>query len=375
MTTIGRLMQTAMYVGTALWAGMAAADEVKVAAILSSTGTYAFVGVPLINGMRMADEELAASGGYGPHTLSISWDDNRSDRQEAITLLQRRVTSDMVDMVIGPISTAESMAAGPVAVELKVPLFTTAQSPDVLAIGDWIFKSTETPDSYMVPVADYIADALKPANCYLVSIQDNEGYVRQKNVFRDRLIERGVEITGDEAILAADTDFTALSTKLADAEPECLFVTAPPEQAANIMIQALQAGLSPDTIRAGDTGLGSANFLTAAGSAGEGVLFPATFVATRSDETRAFTAAYQAKFGVAPDHWAATGYSMMAVLASALRSIEGDVTREKLRDAMAATNQVPVVLGGGTITFDENRVPHFGGVVMRVQDGLWVEAK
>lgn len=62
---------------------------------------------------------------------------------------------------------------------------------------------------------------------------------------------------------------------------------------------------------------------------------------------------------------------MMHVVANAIANAE-EVTRDGLRQAMAGTSEVPVVMGQGTITFDENRVPHMGGVVMQISDGAWV---
>ncbi len=369
MTDLRKLLT--MTAAAVALAAPAVADEVKVSAILSTTGTYAFVGVPLVNGIRMADEEIKAAGGYGPHTVTITYDDNRSDRQEAISLLTRRTTTDGVDLILGPISSAEAMATGPVAVQLSVPMFTVAMTNEVLPLGPWIFKSTETAVTYMPPLANHIGGTLKPANCYLVSILDNPGYIIQKDVFRDTLREHGVEILADEGILATDTDFTALSTKIVDADPECLFVTTPPEQAANIILQAKQAGLRPETIISGDTGLGSAQFINAAGAAGDGTLFPAIFVSTFSDATRSFAERYQAKYGIPPDHWAATGYSMVQIIAAAVSSIEGDVTRENLREALTNTADVEVLMGAGKMTFGEGRVPTHGSVVMRVQDGSW----
>lgn len=371
MTKVTRLGLAAL-LGSAMLAGpVHAADEVNIAAILSTTGTYAFVGVPLVNGIRMADEELAASGGYGPHKVAIRFDDNRSDRQEAISLLTRRANVDNADMILGPISSAEAMATGPVAVQLSVPMFTTAMTTEVLPLGDWIFKSTETAVTYMPPLATHIAEKLQPANCYLVSILDNPGYIIQKDVFRDTLAGKGVTILADEGILATDTDFTALSTKIVDADPDCLFVTTPPEQAANIILQAKQAGLDPDTIIAGDTGLGSSQFINAAGGAAEGVLFVSIFSSDFSDETRGFYERYRAKYGIPPDHWAATGYSMMSIIAAAVSSIEGDVNRETLRAAMTKTRDVPVLMGTGNMTFGDGRVPVHGSVVMRVTNGSW----
>ena len=348
------------------------ADDVKIAVVVSETSTYAFVGVPLVNGMKLAAEEITAENGWGDNTVEITYQDNRSDKQEAISLITRMAQSENADIVIGPIATSEAMATGPVANDLKIPMFTTATSPAVLDAGPYIFKSTETADAYMAPVAAHVI-SLAPETCFLVSIRDNEGYIRQRNVFRDALNEAGIEILGDESILAADTDFTALSTKIVTAEPDCLFVTTPPEQAANIIIQARQAGLEPDTIIASDSGAGSKKYIDAGGSAIEGTFFPASFVADASDSAAAFSKAYEAKFGQAPDIWAATGYTMMETVANAIRNAGDDVNRETLREAMAATRDLPVVMGQGTLNFDENRIPSMGGIVMQIKDGGWAK--
>ena len=374
MKIVRNLMCSTLMAATML-TGVAKADDVKIAAVLGTTGTYAFVGVPLVNGIKMADEDMKAAKAYGSHTVSITYDDNRSDTQEAISLLTRRTTTDKVDLVLGPISSAEAMATGPVAVQLSVPMFTVAMTNAVLPLGPWVFKSTETPDTYMTPLAHYIGQKLKPENCYLVSILDNPGYVLQKNVFRDTLKADGVKILADQGILATDTDFTALSTKIVDANPKCLFVTTPPQQAANIILQAKQAGLAPDTIISGDTGLGSTQYIQAAGKAGEGTLFPSIFVASYSDATKKFAERYQAKFGVAPDMWAATGYTMVQVIAAAVSSIKGDVNRENLREAMTNTKNVTVLMGAGSMTFGDGRVPKHGSLVMRVKNGSWEPAQ
>ncbi len=367
-----KLMAAAAALAMAAAGAPARAETVRIAVVLGTTGAYAFVGVPLWNGLRMAHDELVAAGGYGPHAIEMTFEDNRSERAEALSLVTRFARNPDVHMIVGPIATSEALATGPVANENGVVMFTTATSPAVLEIGPWLFKSTETADAYLAPVARHITGVLKPASCYIVGIRDNEGYVRQAQVFKGLLEAGGVAISGEESILSTDSDFTALSTKIVSANPPCLFVTAPSETAANVIIQARQAGLAPDTILVGDSGAGSQSFINAGGRAVEGTLFPASFVADASPEARAFADAYAARFGGPPDLWAATGHSMMRVIAHALASIpEGQVTRAAIRDAMAATRDVPVVLGSGRMSFDENRVPHVGGIVMQIRDGGW----
>ena len=355
-------------------AAPASAQEVKIGVTLATTGTFAFVGAPVVNALKLASEEFAAANTFAPLKVTFIFEDNRSDKAEAIALLTRMATRDNAIMVIGPVSTGEGMATSPVANELKIPMFTTATSPDVLKAGPWVFKSTETPEQYMTPLANHIAGKVKPKSCFLVFIRDNEGYIRQKDVFRDVVKAGGVAIAGEESILAADSDFTALATKITSAKGECLFLSTPPEQGANIVLQSRQAGMAASTVLVGNTGMGSDRYVKAGGKAVEGTFLPAEFVPTGVNElSRKFIENYTKRFGIAPDSWAGVGYSMALIVANAVKTAGPNPTRESLRDAMAKTSNLPVVIGQGTFSLDAERIPHFGAAVLMVKDGKWVQ--
>jgi branched-chain amino acid transport system substrate-binding protein len=354
--------------------GGAAAQEVRIGVVMATTGTFAFVGVPVVNAVRLAHDEITAANGYGAARVSLVVEDNRSVTQEAIALINRMATRDNALAVIGPVSTGEAMAAGPVAVNLRIPMFTTATAAAVLAAGPWVFKVSETPEQYMAPLGRHVAQQSRPRSCFLVFIRDNEGYIRQKDVFRDTIRQGGVNIAAEESILAADSDFTALATNIARSNVDCLFLSTPPEQGANLVIQARQAGMAANTLLVGNTGMSSDRYVRAGGRAVEGSLIPAEFVPQgTNDLARNFVANYTRRFNSTPDHFAAQGYTMMYVLANAIRSAGANVTRDSVREAMARTRDLPVVLGQGRFSFDENRSPTFGSVVLVLREGRWVQ--
>jgi branched-chain amino acid transport system substrate-binding protein len=373
MKRFGRLL-AAGAVAASVTAGSASAQEVKIGVVLSNTGTFAFVGAPVINALKLAYDEMVASGFFGATKVTLMVEDNRSDKQEALTLINRMATRDNVVMIIGPVSTGEAMAAAPMAVELKIPLFTTATAPDVLKAGPWIFKSTETAEQYMTPLGKYVAETVKPKSCTYVFIRDNEGYVRQKDILRDTMKAGGVAVAGEESILAADSDFTALATKIVATKANCLYLGTPPEQGANIAIQARQAGMPASTVLLGNTGMASARYVNAGGKLVEGTLLPAEFVPAGVNELgKKFIESYTKKYGNAPDSWAAVGYSMMLIAANAIKQAGPNPSREAVRDAMAKTNKLPVVIGQGTFSLDADRIPHFGAAVLKIVDGKWVQ--
>ena len=358
-------------------ASLAQAQEVKLGVVMSNTGTYAFVGTPVINAIRMAFDEMQASNYFGTTKVSLMIEDNRSNTQEALALLTRMATRDNAIMVIGPVATGEAMAAAPVANELKIPIFTTATSPAVLKPGPWVFKVTETADQYMTLLGEHIAQKRKPKNCFNITIRDNEGYILQNNVFRDTIKKGGVAIAAEESILSADTDFTALATKIATSKADCLFLSTPPEQGANIILQARQAGMPASTLLVGNTGMG-ANFVKAGGSAVDGTVFSAESVPTGvNDLAKNFIVNYTKRYNVTPDSWAMVGYSMALIAANAIKTAGPNPTRDKVREAMLATKNLPVVIGRGTwsIADPATRIPTFGYAVLKIQGGKFVEDK
>jgi len=356
----------------------AQAQEVKLGVVMANTGTYAFVGTPVINAVRLAFDEMQASNYFGPTKVTLVVEDNRSNTQEALALITRMATRDNAIMVIGPVATGEAMAAAPVANELKIPIFTTATSPAVLKPGPWVFKVTETADQYMALLGEHVAQKRKPMACFTVMIRDNEGYIAQHKAFRDAVKQGGVAIVAEESVLSSDTDFTALATKIASAKADCLFLSSPPELSANIILQARQAGMPASTLLVGNTGMGSANFVKAGGTAVDGTIFSAESVPSGVNElAKTFIQNYTRRYNVAPDSWAMVGYSMGLIAGHAIKTAGPNPTREKVRQAMLATKNLPVVIGRGTwsITDPETRIPSFGYAVMRIQGGKYVEEK
>jgi len=353
-------------------AGANAAD-LKIGVIMSTTGPSAFIGVPVVNGIRLAIDDLEKGGFFGTNKVTWMFQDNRSDKHETNTLITRLVQSDDVLMVIGPVSSAEALAAAPLAVDLKVPIFTTGTSPQSLKAGPWIFKSTENADAIISPLAEFAATRLKPKACYLVHIRDNDAYLLYSNIFAGILRKHGIEVVAQDSILSSDSDFTALATKIASSRADCLYLSTPPENGANIVVQARQAGLSAATIIVGNQNMISPGYTRTGGKAVDGTYLAAEFAATNDNAvTKDFVGKYKARYGTAPDSWAGIGYSMALITATAVKNAGANPTRQSVRDAMAASKDVPVVVGRGKWSLDADRIPTFGSIILKIRDGVAV---
>ena len=85
MKTVMKALAAACMSAAAVTA--ASAQEVKLGVVLSNTGTFAFVGAPVINAIRLAYDEMVASNYFGATKVTLMVEDNRSDKQEALTLI------------------------------------------------------------------------------------------------------------------------------------------------------------------------------------------------------------------------------------------------------------------------------------------------
>ncbi len=346
--------------------------DIPVGVPMALTGPYAFVGVPIRNGIVIALEQANAEGKLWGKLRIIEADD-ASDKGQAVTLTNRMATVDKVLMILGPTSSIEGTAAAPVANDLKVPMFTSAVSADVLKAGPWSYKVTSSPADIMAELGTYAAKTMGVKKALFVFNRDNDGFVAQKNATRDTMKAAGVAIVGEEGILGSDTDFVALATKLEGSGADCIYVGSPAEQGANLIIQARQAGLDAKVRIIAPPSMASAKFISAGGRAVEGAVVVADyFEGADTPMNKAFVAEYRAKYKQAPDNWAAVGYALGSIAVAVLKEAGPGADRERVRAAFASIKDTPTVLGRGTYGFGPDRAPHYGAAILTVRNGAFV---
>ena len=358
-------------------AGPTRAQEYTVAAELALTGTYAWVGVPSREGLAVGLDEVNNSGMLGTGKIKLVLEDTGSDKAQAISLINRFQGRDDVLMVLGPSSSSEGVAIGPVANDLKISLLTTtAVSEAINRSGIWAFKTPASPSVIIGEVAKYAVDKLRIKSAALVFGRDNDGQIGQKNVALEYFKSHGVKILAEESVLTTDTDFLALLTKITSLNPEGIYLALTAEQAASFIIQARQGGIDPKVRFIGVPNMGAEQFIIIGGKAVEGSVFVADyFPGMQTPENQRFVAAYRSRYNRLPDNGAALGYTAIQIAAAAIKAAGPHPTREGIRAALSRIKGLHVILGRGEFSFDENRGAHYGGVILTVKDGKFVPAE
>jgi branched-chain amino acid transport system substrate-binding protein len=210
----------------------------------------------------------------------------------------------------------------------------------------------------------------------LIHDQSSDGYVGQTKALGDYLKKAGTQIVAEERFVATESNFLAMATKVAATPTDAIFIAAPAEVTANMIIQFRQAGLDPKVKFIGPSTLGSMGFVKAGGKAVDGTYVVSDYSpAGASPMNQAFVKAYQARFKAMPDNWAGMGYALGQVAVQAVRNAGPNPDRTKIRDALGKLNNVPVVLGNGNWSVDAGRNPSYGGVLLQVKDGNFISAQ
>jgi branched-chain amino acid transport system substrate-binding protein len=349
--------------------------ELPVGVFNATTGVFAFGGVPIQNGARLALEEANRQGLPGGAKIRIIEADTAGDKGQTINLVNQFARRDKALLLLGPTTTLEATAGAPVANDLQIPMVSTASSVEVLASGPWGFKIGARAPDVMGFLGKYAMDKLAVRRVTFVFDQANEGYIAQKNALRDAMKAAGAVVVSEEGIQSSDSNFLALATKLAAQETDAIFIAAPGELSGNFFLQVRQAGVAPKVRFLGPPTLASQGFIKAGGKAVEGTYVIADYSAGNpSPLNTAFIAAYKAKYGSAPDNWAAMGYSAGLIGVQAIRNAGPNPDRAKVRAELAKLTKVPVVIGTGSWGLDADRNPSYGGAMLVVKDGAFATA-
>jgi branched-chain amino acid transport system substrate-binding protein len=242
--------------GAALASLPASAAEYTIASIKALTGPLAFVGVPEANAVKMAIDELNAANYLGAgNTLKLVSNDDQNDRAQITTLLTRAAKVDNALIVLGGANSVLMIAIAPLLNDLQIPMFATAQTAAPLAASKWYLKVTASSELQVAPLAKYAVEKVKPQRLAAIWGRDNDGHINNMKAFMGPLAAAGIKPVAEETILIGDTDFGALATKIAAAKPDAIWLGANAAQAANLVIQLKQAGVSPNVTMFGTAGL------------------------------------------------------------------------------------------------------------------------
>lgn len=351
--TLLALVVVMVFLATVVWGETK--GTVKIGFLGALTGDVAMYGQPTLVGMKMAADEINKAGGVNGRKIEIVEADNRGDKQESATIVQKFIGRDKVVAVVGDPTTGITKVAAPICERNKVILLSAgATGTGVVELGKYIFRDTLL-DSVAVPaLIDYFINNLKFKKVAVITSDNNDYSVGLTAVFNKAIEGKGLQVVADEKVKDGDKDFSAQITNIKAKNPDIIFFSGYYTEGSLLMKEARKQGLNVNMF--GGDGLYSPTLISLGGKAVEGSMVYVGFSPEQpTPETAKFIDAFKAKNdGKIPGLFEAQGYDAIVILAHAMQRAKS-VDPKVFRNQVAKTKSYKGV--SGTITFLANQEP------------------
>lgn len=328
------------------------AGDYKLGFITENTGALAFAGQSYWHGAQLAAEELNAAGTLGKGVKIVLADrEGASDPARSIQAMHQFVADRTVLATSCCILSPVANSVKPVVVSAKLPLIIFGATAPGLPQPPFVYNMTILPGPKDVATAKTVAEALKPKTVVYFVAADNDAFKARMAGAQQGVEATGAKTAGVISVLSADTDFTAPATQAMGMKPDAIMVYTTQGAAVGVITALRARGYTGPIV--GNDVLAPETVFKKMGQNVVGVPFPISFSPTVSNSgpAKAFTDAYQKKFGGPPDIYSAQGYEVVQVFGQALKGLPAAPTRESLAQALSQVRTVETnVYGGETIT-------------------------
>jgi len=346
-------------------------DEVWIAVAAPMTGENAQYGEFMRQAAELAVEEINAAGGVDGKTLMLQVEDDKMDPKEASIVAEKLSGDKKIKAVVGHFSSSTSLAAIPIYDQNTLTMITpSSTSPALSGSSHYFFRACVTDRLLGQLIAQYVLENLNPekvAVMYAIS----DGPIANKDRFIELVEQAGVEVVADEAHEDSDKDFTAVLTRIADLEPDLIYLSSFYTPAALIRKQAQEVGLT-DVDYIGMDGIYATDLIAIGGDSVEGTMAGGFFHADSPvAEAAAFINAYRQKWDEDPEGYGANAYDAVYMIAEAME--KNGLERKEIADYLDGLGSANPAFSGvtGPTSFDENHDCSKAVVIAEVRDGVW----
>jgi branched-chain amino acid transport system substrate-binding protein len=338
----------------------------RVGAALALSGPAAAAGMAQRNGLSLAEQEINAGHLLGNARLELVVED-APDRERASDAFQKLVNTNHLVAILGPTVSDDALAVDPIAQQAAVPVIAISNSASSLTeIGPFVFRATLPESRVSMATVKAVEHQLSVGRAALL-YADTDANRSGSRGFKKALQDSGVQIVSEETFTSGDTDFAPQLMEIASTDPDALFVSAGGREAAPILIQARQLGMTNLPI-VGSGVFGSTGVIRRAGDAAEGLIVGSNWsAASPTASNQHFIQSYRERFNTEPDQFAAQAYTGAYVVAEGLKNAGTLRDVRAIRDAIARVQDLDTPLG--RFSFDEGREATYPVSVEIVRNG------
>jgi ABC-type branched-subunit amino acid transport system substrate-binding protein len=365
--------------GALLAAGPAAAQDVKLGALMPMTGDLQAYGPSSLSGIELAIKQINEQGGLlDGRNLSVVVGDTQTAAQAAVDAAQKLINVDEVTGVIGALSSGNS---GPVATSVTgpagVPQISSASTAPVLSEiedNDYFFRTVPADSLQGAVLADVaMSQGHDTVSVLFINNDYGEGLA---TAFGRNFEKHGGTVAASLAYEPGNASYRGELQQAATGGAGALVLIGYPENGIAILRQSLEGGFFEDFIFT--DGMKTPNIIESVGAQYlNGSIGTAPAAVEDSPASIAFREAYNAEYGeLPPKPFIDSAYDAAFLLALAIekanstdRTLVKEALRmiatppgteilpgewEKAKQALAAGEDIDYVGAAGSQNFDQN---------------------
>jgi len=332
---------------------------IEIGASIPLTGKFGSLGQQVRPGYAYAVADINAAGGVYVKEfdkkipLKLTVYDDESDPTKAVSKMETLFAEQKVVAYLGGAASDMHVATTAIAEKNKVPYLGIAFALNAIHQKGYKYlfspfpKSVQQgPDTFTILNA-LIPEGQRPLKVAIFAEKSDWG-AEQGALWKENAAKNGYTVVVYEEYAVGNLDFTAMILKAKNAGAETLLALPNQPSGEALIKQMVENGWTPKfslIIRAPENVTWSKNL----GKNGDYVtIFPGWHNAMKFPGVDKLNEAYQKEFNRPADLLTGPAYACVQILAAAIEKA-GTLDRDKIRDAIAATNMTTVI---GPVSFN-----------------------
>ena len=330
------------------------APKLKVGLMLPYTGTFASLGNAIENGFRLY---VAEQGGkIGGREIEFFKVDDESSPPKATDNVNKLITRDLVDVLIGTVHSGVAMAMAKAAKDSGTMLIVPNAGADAVTgvmCAPHIFRSSFSMWQPAYAMGDVMAKkghktAITVTWKYAAGDESVAG-------FKESFEKSGGKVVKQLTVPFPNEEFQALLTEIAATKPDAVYTFFAGAGAVKFVKDYAAAGLRKSIPLYG-SGFLTDGTLEAQGAAADGLLTTLHYadeLGTKRDNE--FRLAYAKAYKLQPDVYAVQGYDAAQILSIGLNAVKGDISKKA--EFAAAVEKAKIDSPRGVFTLSKSHNP------------------
>jgi len=324
----------------------------KIAVAGPVTGQYASFGTQMTNGAELAVADINAAGGVLGKTLDLKVGDDACDPKQAVAIANQ-MSGDGVALVAGHFCSGSSIPASNVYAESDLVMISPASTNPALTdrrAGPNIYRVIGRDDKQGGVAGAYLAEHFGDKN--IAIIDDKTAYGKGlADEVKKALNAAGVQEVLNESYTSGEKDYSALVSKLKQADVDALFIGGYHTESGLILRQMRDQGM--DTVLMSGDALVTQEFWSITGPAGEGTLMTFSPDPRKNPAAAEVVARFKEK-GIEPEGYVLYTYAAIEAWKQAAEKAGTTATAAVIKELNAGAFDTVI----GKFRFDEKGDPN-----------------